>query len=141
MELAILCKELNNWFDVKKHFGTFVIENGELKTDVGLKENQYFRIVGSVFNDGVYKYPTRIFQDEIFDGAIWAMAIPPEVIALCDNISEWEEANKKEILSPYSSESFGGYSYSKSDFTSGKSGVKSPVNAIFGAELNRWRKV
>lgn len=142
MELATLCKELNNWFDVDRKFGVFTIENKELKEDVGLKENQYYRVAGSIFNDGVYKFSTdELIQDETFEGAIWLMAIPQGIIELLNKINDWEEENEKAILSPFSSESFGGYSYSKSDFTSGKSGVKSPVNTIFGAELNRWRKV
>ena len=82
MELTELCKELNNWFEHKRHFGTFEIEDRKLKNDVGLKDGQYFRIVGSIINDGVYRYPAFNLKDESFDGAVWAMAVPPEVIAL-----------------------------------------------------------
>ena len=50
MELTELCKEINNWFDVKRNFGVFTIKNGSLKNveELGLLENQYFRIVGSI---------------------------------------------------------------------------------------------
>lgn len=141
MELTELCQELNNWFELKRVFGTFAIESGELQDDIGLLENQYYRIVGSVFNDGVHRHPDTELSDETFDGAVWAMAIPPEVIALCGKMSEWETKYGDSVLSPYSSESFGGYSYTKS---SGSGGDGSSGNGVFGAfadELNRWRKV
>ena len=143
MELAELCKELNNWFDLDRHFGTFTIEDGELKDDLGLLENQYFRIVGSVFNDGVYKFPATELTDEVFDGAIWAMAVPPNVIALFGRINDYEANYGDVIKKPYSSESFGGYSYTKSSGNaSGEAGNGSnDVLGAFANELNKWRKV
>lgn len=142
MELTELCQELNNWFDLKRYFGTFTIENGELHDDVGLLQNQYYRIVGSVFNDGVHKHPDTELSDETFDGAIWAMAIPPEVIALLDQMAEWEAKYGDVVNSPYSSESFGGYSYTKgSGSASGNGSSGDGVFAVFADELNRWRKV
>lgn len=140
MELTELCKELNNWFDVDRKFGTFTIENGKLKDDVGLQENQYFRIVGSVFNDGVYVANEELHQDEVFDGAIWAMAVPREVIALLAKITDWESKYGDAILSPYSSESFGGYSYSRGNYSSGNGGLNGFKEA-FADELSKWRKV
>ena len=143
MELTELCQELNNWFELKRFFGTFAIENGELKDDFGLLENQYYRIVGSVFNDGVHRHPDTELSDETFDGAVWAMAIPPEVTALCDRMSEWETKYADAVLSPYSSESFGGYSYTKSSgMSAGESGNGAGgVFSAFANELNRWRKI
>lgn len=133
MEITDLCQEVKNWFDVSKHFGKFEIENGTLELDF-LQEGQFFRIVGSVFNDGVYNYPCCFLKDETFDGAVWALAIPESFVNLVDRITEWEEANQKSLDSPYQSESFGGYSYSKSE---GSANYK----ARFKSELNRWRKV
>ena len=143
MELTELCKELNNWFDQKRYFGKITIENGALKDDFGLLENQYYRIVDSVFNDGVHKFKKSLLKDEIFDGAVWAMAVPPEVIALVDKINDYEMKYGEAISSPYQSESFGGYSYTKSSGSaSGEAGKGSGgVLAAFSDELNRWRKV
>ena len=140
MELTILCKELNNWFDIDRKFGIFTIENGKLTDDVELQENQYFRIVGSVFNDGVYKNDSEIeLIDESFDGAIWAMAIPPEVIALCKKITAWEAQYGDAILSPYTSESFGGYSYSRGSNSNGGNALNG-FREVFASDLNLWRK-
>ena len=140
MELTELCKELNNWFEHKRHFGTFEIEDRKLKNDVGLKDGQYFRIVGSIFNDGVYRYPAFNLKDESFDGAVWAMAVPPEVIALLGKINDWYKRYGEAVSSPYVSESFGGYSYTKAGSSAdGSSGNN--AFSVFADDLNRWRKV
>ena len=101
------------------------------------------RIVGSVFNDGVHQYPAEDLKDETFDGAIWAMAIPPRVIALLGQMNEWEAKYGDVVNSPYSSESFGGYSYTKGSGsgTSGSGSSGDGIFAVFADELNRWRKV
>ena len=90
--LTEICKEINNWFDKERYFGTFAIEDNTITGDYSLQENQYFRIVGSVFNDGVYKFDDDLeLIDETFDGAIWAMAVPNEVIALAADIKAWSD--------------------------------------------------
>lgn len=144
MELTELCKELNNWFDLKRYFGEFTIEDGTLKDDLGLLDNQYFRIVGSIFNDGVHQFGVDdSLTDETFDGAVWAMAVPPQVTALLTEINDWEAEYGEAFKSPYQSESFGGYSYSKASGTSaGEAGNSaSGVLAVFSDKLNQWRKV
>lgn len=144
MELADLCKELNNWFVRSRYFGTFTIKNGvidlsDMTFDGSLQKGQYFRIVGSVFNDGVYQYPASDLKDEVFEGAIWAMAVPPAVIALNSTISAWTTDHGKEIDSPYQSESFGGYSYTKSG--SGDSAGNLTWQGHFKHDLDKWRKI
>lgn len=125
--LTELCAELKNYFLRNRegdiHTGTFSIENGSIEELPFLNSGQFFRIVGSVFNDGVYQYPTSELEDEVFDGAIWAMAVPPSVVALAAEITQWlgNEDNQKIVNSPYSSESFGGYSYSKATGADGSS--------------------
>ena len=91
--LTELCQELRNWFNrnMDKWDGDFIIEDGVLRNFAGkLKPNQYFRIMGSVFNDGVHKYGEGGLTDETFTGSIWAMAVPPAVIALSDEIDAWK---------------------------------------------------
>lgn len=143
--LTVLCKEINNWFEQKKYFGEFVVEDGQLTGDFSLQENQYFRIVGSVFNDGVYKFDDNLeLEDETFDGAIWAMAIPSEVIALASEIEAWKnkyQSLDSPAMSPYNSESFGGYSYSKSSGGSGSDDLSGTWQGAFADRLNHWRKI
>lgn len=141
--LTELCQELKNWFERKKFFGTFTIENGQIELpDGSLQEGQYFRIVGSVFNDGVHKHGEEDLTDEVFEGAIWAMAVPPAVIDLSERISDWVTKYGESVSSPYSSESFGGYSYTKANSGQGNAGSSSPTwQSTFASELNRWRKI
>ena len=148
--LTELCQELRNWFERDKYFGTFTIEGGQLADCSFLQDGQYYRVIGSVFNDGVHKWPDDDLQDESFKGAIWAMAVPPTVIALSDKIDEWQDkydtvdgAN----MTPYNSESFGGYSYSKGGGSSGNGNSQNRGNgaptwqSMFFNELNNWRKI
>ena len=149
--LTELCQELRNWFEKDKYFGTITIEGGQLADGSMLQDGQYFRIVGSVFNDGVHKYEPNNAEredlhDEVFEGAIWAMAVPPTVIALSEKISAWMAkygGADSSAMSPFQSESFGGYSYSKgSGGNSSAGGSSVPTwKSVFADELNRWRKI
>lgn len=141
--LTELCQELRNWFEREKFFGTFTIENGQIDLpDGSLQSGQYFRIVGSVFNDGVHQYDTDDLHDEVFVGAVWSMAIPPVVVDLSERISEWVTKYGDSVSSPYSSESFGGYSYQKASVGQGNAASSSPTwQSTFASELNRWRKI
>lgn len=147
--LTELCQELRNWFDrnMPKYFGDFKIEDGNIScAGLDLKNGQYFRIVGSVFNDGVHRFGTYELVDEDFSGAVWAMAIPPDVIALAEDIGAWMEKYggiDSQAMSPYNSESFSGYSYSKSSGGSGTggSGGNASWKSAFADRLNRWRKI
>lgn len=143
MTISELCTELNNWFEREVKSGTFEIRDGALDVDF-LLNSQYFRIVGSVFNDGVHKFPDNQLTDETFSGEIWAMAVPPDVISLVAAINDWEEKNAVAISSPYSSESFGGYSYSlvgQSDNSGSATSTGATWQAKFRTQLNKWRKV
>lgn len=141
MKITDFCAEVHNWFDVERAFGIFQIKNGSLDVD-DLQEGQYFRIIGSVFNDGVYQYPATGLKDEIFNGAIWYMAVPPDVTQLITDMTDWETQNAATLNSPYSSESFGGYSYTKASGNASAGGDGS-VTAFshFADKLKRWRKV
>ena len=137
--LTELCAELRNYFEVPngRHFGTFTISGGSIAPLDFLQEGQYFRIVGSVFNDGVYQYPTAELTDETFTGAIWAMAPPPSFIALCAEIKGWTESDAAKP-SPYTSESFGGYSYTKATNSKGQAVTWQDT---FSSRLNKYRKI
>ena len=152
--LTELCQELRNWFEKEKHFGEFTIEGGQLADSAYLQDGQYFRIVGSVFNDGVHKYEPNnanreVLTDEVFEGAIWEMAVPPTVISLSEKIAEWcakYAGADSTAMSPFQSESFGGYSYSKSSYSrsgssGGSSGSAPTWENVFADDLNRWRKI
>lgn len=141
--LTELCQELRNWFEREKHTGTFTIQDGNIAADF-LVPGQYFRIMGSIFSDGVHLYPSEDLPDETFEGQVWALAIPPHIVVLSEEIDAWRakyEGADSAALSPFQSESFGGYSYSKGSGSSGgASGGVSWRNA-FASKLNAWRKL
>ncbi len=160
--LTEMCQYLRNWFNRNQPqwYGTFKIENGSIADytpkdmwtwsdePFSLQEGQYFRIIDSVFNDGVHKYPAIDLVDEEFTGSVWAMAVPPSVIALADEIEEWVDkylGANSQAMSPYNSESFGGYSYSKGSGAIGtkatNGGNEVTWQSAFASRLNQWRKI
>lgn len=145
MMLNELCQELRNYFDKAqpKFFGEIVIEDGKITNQEfldAIQSNQYFRIVGSIFNDGVYCFKEELsLEDETFDGAIWLMAIPKDFLALAKDIEDWKEQYAGALNSPYQSESFGGYSYTKA---SGKNGGGAVTwQDAFATRLNLYRRI
>ena len=131
---------IRNWFTVDGgiHSGTFTIKDGGITLPF-LADGQYFRICGSVFNDGLHQYNVLDLVDETFNGTIWALAIPKAVIELADEIQKWQEKNGEASVSPYQSESFGGYSYSKS--TDAETGGAVTWQSAFKKQLSAWRKI
>ena len=137
--LEQVLRHLNNWFLVEIHEGTFTVENGSIALPF-LLTNQYFRIVGSVFNDGLHQYPATDLTDETFTGTVWALAVPKAVVTLSEDIAAWEVKNGESVASPYQSESFGGYSYTKRSAGSDGSTLNGWQDAFRG-RLNDWRKL
>ena len=137
--LTELCAEIRNYFLMPNgiHTGTFTISGGSIAPLDFLKEGQYFRIVGSTFNDGVHQYPVADMADESFTGAVWAMAVPPAVVALADDIKAYNESDAAKPT-PFASESFGGYSYSKA--TDG-SGAPISWKKVFSNRMNTFRRM
>lgn len=131
---------LKNWFLVPGgiHEDTYTIKDGSITLPF-LQNGQYFRICGSVFNDGLHQYPEDDLKTETFNGVIWALAIPQSVIDLAAEIEAWQEKNGDASVSPYQSESFGGYSYSKA--TDSASGGAVTWQSAFRSRLNAWRKI
>ena len=151
-----VCLYLKNWFNANqpKFIGKFTIKDGVLKytpnklqgeDDMVIAENQYYRIIGSVFNDGVYKHGSEELTDEAFEGAVWLMAVPKSFLDIIAEIEAWQAKYgdlNSPAMSPYSSESFGGYSYSKSN--GGGAGVSSSTptwQSVFRDRLWRYKKI
>ena len=131
---------LKNWFLVPGgiHEGTYTIEDGGITLPF-LANGQYFRIVGSVFNDGLHQYPANDLKSETFEGNVWALAVPQAVIELAYEIESWQTKNGDASVSPYQSESFGGYQYSKA--TDSASGGAVTWQSAFRSRLSAWRKL
>jgi len=139
--LEQILRSIKNYFIKEVWSGNFNISDGNLSGVDFLKSGQFFKIYGSDLNDGVYEYPATDLRDETFKGEVWVLSIPPEIIALSNEISAWETANADALKSPFSSESFGGYSYSKATSASGSGGSGGVTWAsVFASKLSNWRK-
>ena len=140
--LEAVLTHLKNWFVVPcgVHEGMYTIENSTLELPF-LQNGQYYRICGSVFNDGLHKYGDigDKLQNETFTGTVWALAIPKAVVDLAVKIEEWQIKNGETVESLFTSESFGGYSYTK--VTDSTTGTVATWETVFRAQLNPYRKL
>lgn len=140
--LTGLCRDLKNWdFDkgAEIHKGMFSIENGVLDVDF-LKDGQYYRVMYSLFNDRVWKRGTDELTDETFDGSVWAMWVPLEVLDLSDEIGRFNSKVDELGLveKGFASESFGGYTY---NLMTGAPAMMVEWKKRIDSKMGRWRKI
>lgn len=149
-KLTEVCANIKNYFlvgDNARKAGTYTIVSGVAPLS-SLLPGQYFRIVGSILNDGVWQNTAADLANlraETFSGEVWSMSVPRDFEQLCEDISAWREKNEaldSANMSPFSSESFGGYSYSKG----GSGGAEGGGNGVtwqnqFRARLNTYRRI
>ena len=77
-----------------------------------------------------------------FHGAVWIMTPPKAFLDLVTDITAWQTkygGADGVALSPYNSESFGGYSYSKGAGSSGSASVD--WKSAFAGRLNLYRRM
>lgn len=144
--LTQICAEIKNYFSSNgdRIIGDFEIISGNIVPPVSIQDGQYYRIIGSVFNDGVHKFgdASDILQDEpSFHGAVWLMRVPKDLIDLAGEIEAWQNKNGDALASPYQSESFGGYSYTKATGAGSQGGATYGWKDAFASRLNRYRKI
>lgn len=136
---------IHNWFEREAVSSNVRIEDGSLPASVSshLLEGQWYRIDGSVLNDGLHQHPADDLTDETFEGTVTTLVIPRPLLRIAEDIAAWQEANGKAVDGPYASESFDGYSYSlKSDSGSNSgSGGLSGWRLAFRDRLNPFRKI
>lgn len=138
--LTQICGEIHNYFEDRANgkVGEFTISGGALPLSF-VKEGQCVRIAGSAFNDGVHMYPFYDLQDETFVGSVWALRIPPELMSIAAEIQgSMDEEALGGGLSPYISESFGGYTYTRA---TDKNGVPADWRTLYARKLDKWRKM
>ena len=124
------------------------IEGATLPASVSIPNGAWYRIRGSVLNDGMHLHPAYDLNDETFDGEIDVCAVPTPLLSIVEEIQDYNEAARaataKVAASPYQSESFGGYSYTlKQSSASASSASAGAVGwqAEFLPRLRQWRKL
>ena len=89
----------------------------------GLDQNKYFSA-----KDAYEKYKRGI-------------SLPKAFLKIVSDITEWQNKNSQIVESPYTSESFGGYSYTKSTGSGSNAGGVLGWRDIFRARLNAYRRI
>lgn len=120
--LTEICAEIRNYFSYSKdrHPGYFKIVDGAIvPTRFSFDfPTDYIAIFGSRQNNGVHKLSDHdLIDEDEFEGAVWVMSPPKAFLDLAKEIEDWQKKYgglESSALSPYYSESFGGYSYTKS---------------------------
>lgn len=127
----------HNYFAVEGQArrGRFEVSGGMISLPF-LQPGQYFRITGSVFNDGVWRSGYMLIADEVFEGTVEPLAVPRAFLSLCEEIQAWNENNG--TPGPYQSESFDGYSYTRA---TNKAGNAVSWQDAFRDRLYPWRKL
>ena len=150
--LTEIMEYLNNYFvPIRAKLTTYTIQDGMITPDFGAEEGDRFLVYMSRRNDGVYTFhadgimndddkEAAGLQDETFAGTIRVCSVPPALLALSEEISQWVETYGEQLNSPLQSESFNGYSYSMK--TGNGAGGNGPLTwrDQFGKQLERWRK-
>lgn len=147
-QLTEVCANIKNYFlhDNAITKGRFDLVSGVAPL-TSLLPGQYFRIVGSILNDGVFQNMAEdlaSLRNETFDGEIWSMSVPRDFEKLCEDISAWRAKNEaldSANMSPFTSESFGGYSYSKGSSGSNGGAIGATWENQFRSRLNTYRRV
>lgn len=148
MDAAILehvLGSIHNWFQ-RDSFGVkeCSVTDGALPASVPIPDGVWYRIQGSYLNDGMHLKgdSEEGLVDETFSGTITTHVIPKALLAIVEEASQWNAKYGAESSSPYQSESFGGYSYTKKSGSSSSSGPeKSGWEAAFAGRFVQWRKL
>lgn len=141
--ITAICDYINNDFpaDSVTYGGTWVIVDGKLvlPSSIIILKNQYFRIKGSVLNDGIHQNTEDLqLDDEEFTGYVIPLAIPKHFLKLVSEIEDYQKSDMAKA-SPYISESLGNYSYSKS--VSSKGSPDNSWQTVFAPRLNQYRRL
>ena len=145
-----ICANIRNYFTYEKdkHIGDFAIIEGQITPSFDIPTD-YIRIVGSHKNDGIHQRGEHgfVLTDEAeFHGAVWVMSPPKAFLDLAAEIADWQAKNggvDSQAMSPFNSESFGGYSYSKSggNAAGGSSSGGASWQNAYATRLNAYRRI
>lgn len=131
--------EVRNYFPKLRMKEEWTIRGGVLSPNDMLLTGDLIAIGGSLRNDGVYEVQEggRLegVQDEVFQGSVWLLCPPPAFMALCEEISAWEETKPAYGVKK---ESFG--CYSRENAVSAE-GVSMGWQDVFKADLLPYRRM
>lgn len=138
VSVAAVMRQINNYFEVGRMDGVFAISGNTLSP---APPTSWCCIKDSLTHDGVWEIADGNLQrvpdtstDEQFTGRVWLLRPPADFLSLCEEISAYDDKNP---VGAYTSESFGGYSYTRKGST-GANGSTSWL-AVFEERLYPYR--
>lgn len=151
--LQEIMEYLNNYFvPISAKKVEYTISGGVISPSFGAEEGDRFYVCMSRRNNGVYTFHANGIKndddteaaglrDETFAGTIRVCSVPPALLTLSEEISQWVETYSAQLSSPLAGESFNGYSYTLKSGNGG-SGGSGPLTwrDQFGKSLERWRR-
>lgn len=144
--LTEICQYLHNYFEYEKLFGDVIVTASSVSVNgkiVALEEGQYFALFRGRIPLGVFKNGDTL-KPRHFEGAVWLLDIPDAILNADTWAESWKAKNgaaDSDANSAFTSESFGGYSYSKGTTSTGKAGSGIFDNAQFSSMLAPYRKL
>lgn len=137
VSVAAVMRHINNYFEVGCISGGFAISGNAI---VPAPESPWCYVSGSWMHDGAWQVTSGTLQDmegslpdEEFDGRVWLLKPPPDFLALCEEISAYDQKNP---VGAYLQESFGGYSYMRQQSSGSKA-----WQDVYAGRLARYRKM
>ena len=138
VSVAAVMRQINNYFEVGHIDGRIAIKGNAIDP---APESAWCCISGSWAHDGVWRVCGGRLQDmpgglpdEDFDGRVWLLKPPPDFLALCEEISRYDDKNPVGALMQ---ESFGDYSYMRNNSAAAPKGWQS----AFALRLAPFRRV
>nr|MBR4281672.1 hypothetical protein [Clostridia bacterium] len=136
VSVADVMRHINNYFEVGCLSGLMYIDGNAV---IPAPEAPWCYISGSWMHEGVWQLCDGRIQDmpgnlpdEEFDGRVWLLKPPPDFLALCARISEYDDKNPAGALM---TEKFGDYSYSRRSSASSYA-----WEDVFAKELRPYRR-
>ena len=117
VSIAAVMRHVRNYFERGYCRGSFAIDDGRLSPS---PDAAWIAIQGSRYHDGVYPLVDGRLASlnertppERFDGTVWLLSPPADFLALCAQISDYDDSRPAQAPQ---SERFGEYSYSHASF-------------------------
>jgi len=153
--IRMVVRHLRNAFEISVERGGFTISDGEIALSEKYIIGEWIAITGSTLNNGIYKIVNVngslywlgngtddaivCVKNEEFNGAVWRLRLPQDLIDVSKDIAEWQESPAGKP-SNVVSESVVGF-YSKTLATN-EDGAPATWESVFSSRLHgNWRKM
>lgn len=118
VSVAAVMRQIHNYFEVGSISGVIAVSGNAIVPE---PESPWCYVSGSWMHDGAWQVkdgklvglPDGL-PDEEFNGRVWLLKPPADFLALCEEISAYDDKNP---AGAYLQESFGGYSYMRRQTT------------------------